>query len=81
MASEVGCWTCLVKGKNQMQSLTTEQKETLVEIIKDEFGEEVSLDEFTDILLGMLEDVAGFEAIPEQEVNKLTNQLWKNYHG
>jgi hypothetical protein len=81
MASEVGCWTCLVKGKNQMQSLTTEQKETLVEIIKDEFGEEVSLDEFTDILLGMLEDVAGFESIPEQEVNKLTNQLWKNYHG
>lgn len=64
-----------------MQSLTTEQKETLVEIIKDEFGEEISLDEFTDILLGMLEDVAGLEAIPQQEVNKLTNQLWKNYHG
>jgi hypothetical protein len=64
-----------------MQSLTTEQKKTLVEIIKDEFGEEMSLDEFTDILLGMLEDVAGFEAIPLQEVNKLTNQLWKNYHG
>jgi hypothetical protein len=81
MASEVGCWTCLVKGKNQMQSLTIEQKETLAEIIKDEFGEEMSLDEFTDILLGMLEDVAGFEAIPLQEVNKLTNQLWKNYHG
>jgi hypothetical protein len=40
MATEVGCWTHLVKGKNQMQSLTTEQKETLVEIIKDEFGED-----------------------------------------
>jgi len=64
-----------------MQSLTTEQKETLVEIIKDEFGEEMSLDEFTDILLGMLEDVAGFETSSQQEVNKLTNQLWKNYHG
>ena len=64
-----------------MQSLTTEQKKTLAEIIKDEFGEEMSLDEFTDILLGMLEDVAGFEAIPLQEINKLTNQLWKNYHG
>jgi len=81
MASDVGCWTRLVKGKNQMQSLTTEQKEALVEIIKDEFGGEMSLDEFTDILLGMLEDVAGFEASPQQEVNKLTNQLWKNYHG
>ena len=81
MATEVGCWTHLVKGKNQMQSLTTEQKETLVEIIKDEFGEEMSPDEFTDILLGMLEDVAGFETSSQQEVNKLTNQLWKNYHG
>lgn len=64
-----------------MQSLTTEQKESLVEIIKEEFGVEMALDEFTDILLGMLEDVAGFETSPEQEVNKLTNQLWKKYHG
>lgn len=80
MANWVGCWTCLVKGKNQMQSLTIEQKKTLVEIIKDEFGEEMSLDEFTDILLGMLEDVAGFETSSQQEVNSLTNQLWKKYH-
>ena len=63
-----------------MQSLTTEQKVTLVEIIKDEFGVELALDEFTDVLLGMLEDVAGFEASSQLEVKSLTNQLWKKYH-
>ena len=64
-----------------MQSLTTEQKETLVEIIKEEFGVEMALDEFTDILLGLFEDVAGFETSSQQELKKLTQQLWKKYHG
>lgn len=64
-----------------MQSLTTEQKETLVEIIKVEFGVEMALDEFTDILLGLLEDVAGFETSSQQELKTLTQQLWKKYHG
>jgi len=63
-----------------MQQLTTEQNDLLVEIIKEEFGAQLALDEFTDVLLGMLEYVAGFEAISQQEVNSLTNQLWKKYH-
>jgi hypothetical protein len=48
-----------------MKSLTTEQKPELVEIIKDEYGNSLDFDDFTDALLGLLEDVPGFETAKE----------------
>jgi hypothetical protein len=63
-----------------MKSLTTEQKQQLVEIIIEEFGTEMTLDDFTDALLGLLEDVPGFETAQQSTINKLTNQLWRTYH-
>lgn len=63
-----------------MKSLTTEQKHQLVEIINEEFGSGMRLEEFTDALLGLLEDVAGFETAKQNTVNKLTQQLWSQYH-
>lgn len=63
-----------------MKSLTTEQKQQLVEIISEEFGTGMSLAEFTEALLGLLEDVPGFETAKQSTINKLTTQLWSNYH-
>ena len=63
-----------------MKSLTTEQKQQLVEIISEEFGSGMTLAEFTDALLGMLEDMPGYETAKQSTINKLTNQLWSNYH-
>lgn len=63
-----------------MKSLTTEQKQELVEIITEEFGNELEIEDFTDALLGLLEDVAGFEAAKEAAIIKLTQQLWRLYH-
>jgi len=63
-----------------MQSLTTEQKQHLVEIISEEFGTEMNNAEFTDALLGLLEDVPGFETAKQSTINKLVNQLWSKYH-
>ena len=63
-----------------MKSLTTEQKQQLVEIINEEFGTEMNNAEFTDVLLGLLEDMPGFETAKQSTINKLTNQLWSNYH-
>jgi hypothetical protein len=63
-----------------MKSLTTEQKQELVEIIIEEFGTGMTLEEFTDALLGLLEDVPGFETTKESTINKLTQQLWRKYH-
>ena len=63
-----------------MKSLTTAQKLQLVNVITEEFGTELEVDEFTDALLGLLEDVAGFETAKETSIIKLTNQLWSLYH-
>lgn len=63
-----------------MKSLTAEQKQQLVEIIIEEFGTEMSLEGFTDALLGLLEDVSGFETAQQRTINKLTHQLWSQYH-
>lgn len=63
-----------------MHSLTTEQKQHLVEIISEEFGTEMNNAEFTDALLGLLEDVPGFETSKQSTINKLVNQLWSKYH-
>jgi hypothetical protein len=63
-----------------MKSLTTEQQQSLVEFIKEEFGGELLLEDFSEALLSMLEDMAGFETSSQQALNKLTNQLWSQYH-
>ena len=63
-----------------MKSLTTEQKQNLVEIIKDEYGNALDFDDFTNALLGLLEDVPGFETAEESTINKLSQQLWRKYH-
>ena len=63
-----------------MKSLTTEQKQDLVEIIKDEYGNVLDFDDFTNALLGLLEDVPGFETAKESTINNVTQQLWRKYH-
>lgn len=64
-----------------MYSLTADQKQQLVEIISEEFGSAMTFDDFTDALLSLLEDVAGFETAPQAAIGKLTQQLWRKYHG
>ena len=63
-----------------MKSLTSAQKLQLVNIITEEFGNELDVEEFTDALLGLLEDVAGFETAKETSIINLTNELWSQYH-
>jgi hypothetical protein len=63
-----------------MKSLTTEQKQEIVEIIIEEFGTGMTLEEFTNALLGLLEDVPGFETTKQSTINKLTQLLWSQYH-
>ena len=63
-----------------MQSLTKAQMQSLVAIIIEDFGADMLLGDFSEALLSVLEDVAGFEASSEQAVNLLTQQLWSEYH-
>ena len=63
-----------------MKQLRNDQKQELVEIIKDEYGNVLDFDAFTNALLGLLEDVPGFETAKESTINKLSQQLWSQYH-
>ena len=63
-----------------MNSLTAEQKQQLVEIINEEFGTGMTLADFTDALLSLLEDIPGFETAKQSTINKLATQLWSQYH-
>ncbi len=70
----------LFRVKPIMQSLTKAQEQSLVAIIIEEFGADMLLGEFTEALLSVLEDMAGFETSSEEEVSSLTQQLWSQYH-
>lgn len=64
-----------------MLSLTKTQKQSLVVIIIEEFGADMLLGDFTEALLSVLEDMAGFEISSEEAINSLTQHLWSQYHG
>jgi hypothetical protein len=61
--------------------LSIDQQKTLVEIISDQAGPQLSFDEFTDQVLLLFEDISGFEAMTDSESQSLINQLWSYYHG
>jgi len=61
--------------------LSIDQQKTLVEIISDQSGHNLSFDEFADQVLMLFEDISGFETIPDSESQILINQLWSYYHG
>ncbi len=63
-----------------MQSLTEAQYQSLVAIVIEEFGAEMLLGDFTEALLSVLEDMAGFETSTEEAISSLTQQLWSQYH-
>lgn len=63
-----------------MYTLTTDQKQQLVEILVEEFGEGMDFDDFTDALLGLLDDIAGFETAPPVVIDEIVQHLWSQYH-
>jgi len=62
-----------------MRTLTPEQQRTLLQIINEEFGSQLEFYDFADALLGLFEDVPGFETISQARGKRLVNQLWRKY--
>lgn len=60
-----------------MQTLTLEQKNTLVHAIAEDSGLSLDYYGFFEILLGMFEDIPGFE-IDKPKVS-LLNEMWHIY--
>ena len=61
--------------------LSTNQIRSLVKIISDQGGHNLSFDEFTNQGLLLFEDIPGFEMISDSESKIIINQLWSLYHG
>ena len=64
-----------------METLSAEERQNLLEIINEEFGPDLTFDDFSDAVLGLFEDIPGFETIPPSKANRYVNQLWSQYHG
>ena len=65
-----------------MHTLTTEQQATLVEIINEQFGSHLEFDDFADAMLGLFEDIPGFETFrAPARASRYVRQLWRSYHG
>ena len=54
-----------------MHTLTAEQQQELVSIINAEFGSRLEFDGFADAMLGVFEDIPGFETISQARANRL----------
>ena len=65
--------------KHKFQTLNSTQKLALVTIIRESVGNHCDLSSFTEIALGLIDDIAGFESANDCQIRFLVNQLWKLY--
>ena len=60
-------------------TLSTEQQQRLVKLIRSEYGFTVSKSQFIETVFNLLENISGFEQ-PETSINsELINNLWRTY--
>lgn len=64
-----------------MHTLSKEQQQTLAEMIGEQFGTDLEYNDFVDVLLGLFEDIPGFETMPPSKAETLIKLIWRNYHG
>ena len=62
-----------------MYRITGDQMDRLVQIIREESGDKLSRTEFTDAMLRLFEDVAGFETLPRKVSQRYLMILWQSY--
>ena len=51
----------------------------LVQIVRDESGDRLTRPEFTEVILKLFEDIAGFETLPGAQNRKYLRLLWLRY--
>lgn len=59
--------------------LTQDQLEVLVQMVRDESGDSLSRPEFSNRMLQLFEDIAGFETLPATLRRKYLKLLWLRY--
>jgi hypothetical protein len=64
-----------------MPTLTKQQQTELVSVINEEFGSDLEFDDFAEAILGLFENISGFETISQTMSTRIVKQLWRKYHG
>lgn len=62
-----------------MTDLKTEQEFNLIILMVDMFGTTLNKITFTENILQLFEDIAGFESLDDFELQLTLNKLWKIY--
>lgn len=62
-----------------MTDLKTEQEINLINLLVDMFGTTLNKITFTENILQLFEDIAGFESLDDFELQLTLNKLWKIY--
>jgi hypothetical protein len=62
-----------------MYRLENDQLNTLVEIIREQWGDTLSRAEFNDTMLQLFENIAGFETLPTKLSQRYLKILWQSY--
>ena len=62
-----------------MYRLENDQLNTLVEIIREQSGDTLSRADFTDTMLQLFENIAGFETLPRGLSQQYLKILWQSY--
>lgn len=63
-----------------MYELSEDEMIRLAAIVRDQHGQFLLLDEFTEEALRLLEDIPGLECLPDTDAQSLINELWVTYH-
>ena len=62
-----------------MYRLENDQLNTLVEIIREQSGDTLCRADFTDAVLQLFEEIAGFETLPRKLSQRYLKILWQSY--
>lgn len=63
------------------QTLSKRESRTLVAIMNEQYGPGLAHDEFVNGMLGLFEDIPGFEAMSPEKAAPHLQTLWSLYHG
>ena len=66
---------------NRMHTLSEDEKSRLLEFVVEEFGNDLTFDNFAEVIHGLFEDIPGFETLGADQASRLVNFMWSEYHG
>lgn len=64
-----------------MHKLSSEERHSLIDLVVERHGRTLNYEAFADVILGLFEDLSGFETTPPSKANRIVHHLWSTYHG